>query len=246
MKTRILMTVAALLSMGSIYAQDANSGGCAPSSGDPGSQPPCPPACCQEAQLNIETITVAAANGDPLAQYTLAYLTESGQGVAQDAEKAKTMYAGALTGLQQAAEAGDPRACKALAHMYSEGQGVDKDPAKAAEYMKMAKACKSAKDCKGCCKDKKQKDAKGCCKDKKPCKHGKKHHQAAPSACCTAADAPGDSAMEVAEVVETEEVTVVGEAPTPAPDAAPAPASSEAPAAAPESQAPSPEAAPAN
>lgn len=107
--------------------------------------------CGNTQWLNIDTVTLAAANGDPLAQYTIAYLTDTGTDTPQDTEKAKDMYSKARPGLEKAAEAGDPRACKALAHMYTEGKGVDKDHAKAKEYMKM---------CKKCCCDKKGKDKK--------------------------------------------------------------------------------------
>lgn len=93
--------------------------------------------------VDIETITIEAANGDPIAQYTIAYITDSGAGdTTQDPEKAQEMYKNALPGLEKAAADGNPRACKALAYMYAEGKGVKKDEAKAKEYMEMCKkAC---------------------------------------------------------------------------------------------------------
>ena len=128
-------------------------------------------ACCQQkksdnngpqAWLDIETVTLEAANGDPIAQYTVAYLTETGnETAAPDAEKAKEWYAKALPGLEKAAAEGHPSACRALAHMYAEGKGVEKNPEMAEKYMKMykelcEKKCKAWKDkCKG--------QDKGCC-----------------------------------------------------------------------------------
>lgn len=100
--------------------------------------------------LNVDTVTVAAADGDPVAQYTVAYLTDNGLAdMPQDSEKAHGLYAAALPGLQQAAAAGNAHACRALSHMYAEGKGVEKDETKAAEYKAMCdKCCKGAKDAK--------------------------------------------------------------------------------------------------
>lgn len=96
---------------------------------------------CGQEWLNVETITIEAANGNPIAQYTLAYLTDTGTQVPQDKEKAADMYAAARPGLEQAAAAGDPAACRALAHMCKTGKGCEKDPAKAKQYMKKYKEC---------------------------------------------------------------------------------------------------------
>lgn len=96
--------------------------------------------CCDECWLDVETITVEAANGDPIAQYTIAWLTDTGMNnVPQDPEKAKEMYSKAVPGLEKAAADGDASACCALANMYATGKGVDKDEAKAKEMMKRCK-----------------------------------------------------------------------------------------------------------
>lgn len=103
---------------------------------------------CDDSQwVDIETITIEAANGDPIAQYAVAYITDNGMNnTPKDPEKAHGMYASALPGLEKAAKDGDPKACRALARMYAEGKGVDKDPAMAEKYMKMCKKhCR--KDC---------------------------------------------------------------------------------------------------
>lgn len=110
------------------------------------------PACCDKAcaeqaadcdevyELDIETITVEAANGDPIAQYTIAWLTDTGMNnVPKDPEKAQEMYAKAVPGLEKAAAAGDATACCALANMYAHGRGVQKDEAKAKEWMQRCK-----------------------------------------------------------------------------------------------------------
>ena len=94
----------------------------------------------EEAWLDIETVTVEAANGDPIAQYTVAYLTEIGNDqTAPDSEKAREWYAKSLPGLEKAAEEGHPAACLALARMYAQGKGVEKNTEKAEKYMKMYK-----------------------------------------------------------------------------------------------------------
>lgn len=125
---------------------------------------PCPKAaqCDGTAWVDIETLTIEAANGDPIAQYAVAYITETGMGdTPKDPEKAQELYKQALPGLKEAAEKGHPVACRALSHMYAEGKGVDTDKAKAAEYMKDC-----AKASHGKCKHHGWKD---CCKhcDKK-------------------------------------------------------------------------------
>lgn len=106
----------------------------------------------QECWLDIETITLEAENGDPLAQYTIAYLTDQGVNIPKDPEKAKEMYTKAAPGLMTAAAKGHPAASFALAHMYANGKGVEKDANKAAQYHKWAKhCCKDRKDGKKCC-----------------------------------------------------------------------------------------------
>lgn len=108
--------------------------------------------CDKECWLNIDTITVEAANGDPIAQYTLAYLTDEGIDTPKDPEKAKEMYKKALPGLTAAADKGHPTACRALSHMYAHGKGVEKDINKSERYHHAAKKHhKKAKDKKGCC-----------------------------------------------------------------------------------------------
>lgn len=120
--------------------------------------------------LNIDTITVDAANGDPVAQFTVAYLTDNGLAdMPQDTAKARDLFAAALPGLEKAADEGNAHACRALAHMYKHGKGVEKNDEKAAQYKAM---------CDKCCKDKAAKD----CKDGKPGCCGK----------CAPKDAPAD------------------------------------------------------
>ena len=102
--------------------------------------------CNDQEWLNVETITLEAANGDPIAQYTVAYLTDQGMEMPQNTERAAQMYAAAMPGLEKEAKAGNPAACRALAHMYAEGKGCDKNPAMAAMYARMAKECKDAKE----------------------------------------------------------------------------------------------------
>ena len=96
--------------------------------------------CDEECWLDVETITIEAANGDPIAQYTIAWLTDNGtNNVPQDPEKAKEMYTKAVPGLEKAAADGDASACCALAKMYANGKGVEKDEAKAKEMMNRCK-----------------------------------------------------------------------------------------------------------
>ncbi len=101
--------------------------------------------CSDSCWLDVETITIAAANGDPIAQFAIAYITDNGlNDTPQDSEKAQELYAQARPGLEKAAAEGNATACGALASMYAHGKGVDKDPAKAQEYMKRCKdSCKS-------------------------------------------------------------------------------------------------------
>lgn len=111
--------------------------------------------CCDKAKdgtcddtcwLDIETITVEAANGNPIAQYTIAWLTDNGtENTPKDPEKAGEWYKKALPGLEKAAKEGDPTACRALARMYATGKGVEKNPEKAAEIMKWCKQCEEKK-----------------------------------------------------------------------------------------------------
>ncbi len=119
--------------------------------------------CGDQEWLNVETVTLEAANGDPLAQYTVAWLSDTGKGMPQDSDKAADMYGKALPGLEKAAQDGNPAACLALARMYADGKGVDKNPDMAKKYMEMYKSCKG-KDCHG--KDCKGKDAPAASADK--------------------------------------------------------------------------------
>lgn len=168
MKTTTLLSVMALFSM-SALANDTKPAPSAPETPTPAAEPAkdaaCPTKCSkapccksdkgiscdEECWLNIDTITVEAANGDPIAQYTLAYLTEEGIDTPKDPEKAKEMYKKALPALTAAAEKGHPTACRALAHMYAHGKGVDKDINKSERYHHAAKKhhpkCKEKKDC---------------------------------------------------------------------------------------------------
>ena len=113
--------------------------------------------CGEQAWLDIETVTLEAANGDPIAQYTVAYLTEAGDdNTAPDADKASEWYKKSLPGLEKSAADGSISACLALAHMYAEGKGVEKNPEMVKKYKKMAKELWEKK------RDE-QKDAKPCC-----------------------------------------------------------------------------------
>lgn len=109
--------------------------------------------CGDEAWLDIETLTIEAENGDPIAQYTVAYLIETGgENTAPNPEKATDWYTKSLPGLEKAAAEGHPGACRALARMYAMGKGVKKDHKLAEKYMKMykelcEKKCKEKKDC---------------------------------------------------------------------------------------------------
>lgn len=99
-------------------------------------------ASCDETYwINVDTMTLAAANGDPIAQYAIAYITENGvNGTKKDPEKAKALYAHALPGLLNASKNGNPTACRALAHLYEHGKGgLEKDMEKAKEFMEKCK-----------------------------------------------------------------------------------------------------------
>ncbi len=118
--------------------------------------------CGDQAWLDMETVTVEADNGNPIAQYTVAYLVETADSATpEDAAKSQEWYKKALPGLEKAAAEGHPAACKALAHMYAEGKGVEKNPEMAAKYEKMYKEC-CEKKCKEM-KDKKWHGKKQCC-----------------------------------------------------------------------------------
>ena len=166
MKKFALTTTAVLLGCASLSLADDS----APAKNKPaescctqdGSCKPCKPPCSMDgnkvkcgdtAWLDIETVTIEAANGDPLAQYTVAYLTETGNdNTPPDAEKAKEWYSKSIPGLEKAAAEGHAGACRALAHMYEEGKGVEKNPEMAAKYMKMYKELchKKCNDMKPC------------------------------------------------------------------------------------------------
>lgn len=149
MKTLAIATAVALSGFAAMGADTTSN---TPSSKD-GTWNEAKPAenCCQTdscaadndtAWVDIETITIEAANGDPIAQYAIAYITDTGAGdTEKDPEKANEMYRKALPGLEKAAAEGNPRACRALAQMYAEGKGVEKNEAKAKEYMEMCKKC---------------------------------------------------------------------------------------------------------
>ena len=117
--------------------------------------------CGEQAWLDIETVTLEAANGDPIAQYTVAYLTETGSDKAEPGtEKASEWYKKSVPGLEKAAAEGHPAACLALAHMYAHGKGVAKNPEKAKMYMEMYKKLSKGK----CCKEKARcTEEKSCC-----------------------------------------------------------------------------------
>lgn len=97
--------------------------------------------------INVDTMTLAAANGDPIAQYAIAYITENGiNGTAKDPQKARDLYTHALPGLKEAADNGNPVACRALAHMYAHGKGVEKDESLSREFMQKCKDAQEKKD----------------------------------------------------------------------------------------------------
>ena len=100
--------------------------------------------CGDSVWVNIDSVTWEAANGNPIAQYTVAYMLDNGISMPRDSEKAAEMYGKALPGLQKAAADGHAGACRALCQMYTDGKGVDKDPDMAAKYKGMWSDC-----CKG-------------------------------------------------------------------------------------------------
>ena len=150
MKTIALMTAVALggiVAMGAdttttTVSQDATAPGITSQKDGKGAV-----SCDGSYWINVDTMTLAAANGDPIAQYAIAYITENGiNGVSKDPEKAKALYAHALPGLKSAADDGNPTACRALAHMYAHGKGVDKDEDAAREFMQKCKENSEKKD----------------------------------------------------------------------------------------------------
>ncbi len=153
MKTIAFMSAMALLAIPAMAESAATTNA---TTGDKGKCPSCCSStdkgvqCGQQEWLNVETVTLEAANGDPLAQYTVAWLSDNGKGMPQDSEKAAEMYGKSLPGLQKAAEGGNACACLALAHMYAEGKGVEKNEETAKKYMDMYKSCKE-KSGKGKC-----------------------------------------------------------------------------------------------
>ena len=72
-----------------------------------------------------------AEEGDPLAQYSMANLYASGQGVAQD-------QAEAVRWLQRAARGGHRRAAVDLGNRYASGLGVERDLEEAAKWFEVA------------------------------------------------------------------------------------------------------------
>lgn len=145
MKTIALMTAVAL---GAFYAAGAETTTTSPTTTGDATTPTI--SCQKDGKgsvscdgtywLNIDTVTLAAANGDPIAQYAIAYITENGiNGTPKDPDKAEGLYSQALPGLTSAANSGNPAACRALAHMYAHGKGVDKDEQKSREFMQKCK-----------------------------------------------------------------------------------------------------------
>lgn len=148
MKTIALITAVALSSFSAFGADSP-----APAKADKAACPAAPccdsadAACPEQCTVDMETITLLAENGDPIAQYTIAWIADNGTDkTPADPEKAKEMYAKALPGLEKAAKEGDPKACYALAHMYAEGKGVEKDHEKAKAMLKWCKKCCDKKD----------------------------------------------------------------------------------------------------
>lgn len=154
MKTLAIATAVALSGLTVLGADNGQSGAATKGNTMDSNKPAgkcCPggkDAKCNDcAWVDVETITIEAANGDPIAQYAIAYITDNGMGdTAKDPEKAKEMYTQALPGLEKAAADGNAHAARALAHMYSEGKGVNKDPEKAKEYMEMCKKDEAAQE----------------------------------------------------------------------------------------------------
>ncbi len=112
---------------------------------------------CGQEWVDVETVTLAAANGDPIAQFIIAYITETDPSMSAHKDKAADMYSNALPGLEKAAKEGNKKACRALAHMYATGSGVEKNPEMAKKYMKDCGNCCGSADCQpeGCMTPKK-------------------------------------------------------------------------------------------
>lgn len=148
---KITITMAAALLSLAAYAQDTTATPAAKADSAACNGGSCPAKACKAmphaAWLNIETITAEAANGDPIAQYTIAYLTDEGINTPKDSAKAHEMYKTALPTLEKAAADGHAGACRALAHMYNMGKGVEKDAAKAKQYWEMCKKCGDKGNC---------------------------------------------------------------------------------------------------
>ncbi len=125
------------------------------------SKAPCPTPCCapnvaadgkiqacNTEWLNIDTVTLEAANGNPIAQYTIAYLTSDGADtpMKDDPAVSKEMASKAKAGLEKAAADGHKGACMALAHMHATGcGGGEKNPEMAKKYATMAQKCEAPK-----------------------------------------------------------------------------------------------------
>lgn len=148
MKTIAIMTAVALTGLTALGAETT------PSASDSTAATPTATCCGSEngiqcddtCWLNVETVTIEAANGNPIAQYAIAYITDNGiNNTPADPDKAQALYSQALPGLEKAAKDGDPNACRALARMYAEGKGVEKDSSKAEEYLKKCKDCSKKK-----------------------------------------------------------------------------------------------------
>ncbi len=150
MKTTLLMTAAAFLGL-SAYAEDTTTCTKTTTQG-------CPNGCCcapnvmpdgkiqacNTEWLNVDTVQIDAANGDPIAQYTVAYLTSDGSDtpMKDDPAISQKMSAQAMTNLKKAADSGHAGACMALAHMYQKGCcGCEKNTEMSQKYMKMAQDC---------------------------------------------------------------------------------------------------------
>ena len=151
MKKTILMTTLAFGSLTAMGATDTTmttpGGGDATTPGITYKNDGSGVSCDETYWINVDTMTLAAANGDPIAQYAIAYITENGlSGASKDPEKASALYEHALPGLKKAADDGNPTACRALAHMYTHGKGVTKDEAKGREFMQKCKECRDKKD----------------------------------------------------------------------------------------------------
>ncbi|MCC8020709.1 MAG: sel1 repeat family protein [Akkermansiaceae bacterium] len=129
MNTTTLLTLAAILGISTAMADTSTSATptSAMKNGTPSYQ------YGDSEWADVETITVQAANGDPIAQYVIAWILDEGAGVPQDTEAADTWYKKAAPGLKTKADQGDATACRALSAMYKDGKGVSKDEAKATE-----------------------------------------------------------------------------------------------------------------